>query len=106
MTRNIDRGLRSPTNRGACERGEESIRKFHVFTQVVVAEVDVAAARRLDVAHDLIHGSLAIYAVIDRRDRAVLTHKRTTARRLHWINDDAILLDQIVTRHGQTVDVR
>src|ERR1700741_5431303 len=106
MSRDVDRRLRSPTDRRAFERREESFGKLYVFTEIVVAEIYVATPRRFDVANDLDHRSLAIHPVVNCRDRAVLARERTTARGLHRIDNDSIFLDQVVTRHRKILDVR
>src|SRR5688500_1828582 len=106
MPRHINRRLSSPADRRALERSEKTIRKLHVFAEIVITEIDVATPRRLDVTNNLLDGTFAIHAVVDGGDRTVLTRERTTTRCLHRINDDSIFLDQIVARNRQVADVR
>src|SRR5688572_26611545 len=101
MPRHIDRRLSSPTDRRALERSEKTIRKLHVFAEIVVTEIDIATPRRLNITNNLLDGTFAIHAVVDRCDRTVLTRERATTRRLYRINDDSILFDQIVAGNGQ-----
>src|SRR5687767_3423924 len=106
MPRHINRGLSSPANRSTLERSEKTICKLHVFAEIVVTEIDVAASRRFNVTNNLLDGTFAIHAIVDGGYRTVLTRERTTTRRLHGINDDSIFLDQIVPRNRQVADVR
>src|SRR6185369_14947458 len=106
MTGDIDSRLCAPTDGRAFERRKESFGKLHVFTEIVVAEIDVSTTRRLHVANDLIHRSLAIHAVENSRNRAVFARKRTTPRSLHRIDHHAIFFNEVVTRNGKIVDIR
>src|SRR5688572_23417271 len=106
MTRDIDRRLRSPTNRRLFERCKQTIRELHVFTQIVVAEIYVSTMCRLDVANNLLDRTSPVHPVVNSSNGAILARERTAARSLHRIDDNPIFLDEIVTRHRKVIDVR
>src|SRR6185295_16952980 len=106
MPRDINRGLRSPTNRRTLQCCKQTIGKLYVFTKIVVTEIDVATASRFNISNDLIHRASSIHAVVDRSNRAIFTRERTPARCLYRINYDSIFFDQVVTWNRKIVDVR